>query len=237
MPVAPCCTQIDRPFDPISTRMPDTNRPPLSQRSPIKSSPLKASPLKATTAAGDAPQSQRGSPVKASPRQAPVSHRTKTKKTKQKVQKSLHEVSAARPSSPTGGSPNGSPKAGGSSSKQGDSELAEVKEEPDMSDEAATLLREALSFRQAPATSPGGSQQSDEADSRLEAMAEEAWESGWVDEAESLYRKLLGSRRARLGDRHEDTIVRAHAAAITITTTDSTITAPLPAGRALLSAA
>lgn len=38
-------------------------------------------------------------------------------------------------------------------------------------------------------------------------MAEQAWEAGWVDEAEALYRKLLGGRRTTLGDRHEDTIV------------------------------
>ena len=115
--------------------MPDTNRAPLSHRSPLKS-PAKASPLKADKLTLDAPPppSQRSSPAGKSQREPPVSHRTKTKKTKQKVQRSLHEASAARPSSPNA-SPGGSPK--------GASPIAKQAEGTDMSDEVcAGALRE-----------------------------------------------------------------------------------------------
>ena len=124
-----------------------------------------------------------GSPKgKSTPRPA-LSHRSKTKKTKSRVNDTLHEAAAARPTSPM--SNRSSPS----------------KDDPDMSDEALALLREATRPTVPPATS------AEEEDLKLEAMAEAAWESGWVDEAEAMYRKLLGGRRSMLGDHHEDTIV------------------------------
>ena len=53
-------------------------------------------------------------------------------------------------------------------------------------------------------------------DEAIESMAEEAKEAGMLEEAELLYRKLHGARRALLGERHEETIAALDALGATL---------------------
>ena len=66
-----------------------------------------------------------------------------------------------------------------------------------MTEEAAALLAEACRV-----AAPANTSAEDD-DLKLEASAEQAWEAGRVDEAESLYRNLLSGRRTTLGEQHE----------------------------------